>query len=857
MATKKKSKRKTKAQKNALNQVMAVVLFTLGLLFFCVAIVKGSEGWLAVHNALLGLFGWSSFFIGPILIYIAVMSSMDKLNSNGLAFRCILSLILLLLVSAAFQIFLAGKPDAGTLVAYVKSLYNSGIKLRGGGLFSAILGFPLMLLGQPGDRIAVILLIFLCSMILTGTTVIGFLRSAKKPVDKISAGYHELVNAIPVKEHQEIDTASFAKPKRKVSIDIPLGDEPVSKPKKAKETPKKEVSVSPDVLRSKKKLLESAGVEQPEEEKLVTHASEEFLAAAAAKAAASPVASAESEQPLIDDIINRVAKLQQQKAPIAEPLAEAVVDAAEKAATEPETVAEPVIEIAPEPPAPPEYHLPPISLLREPTGNMGGVSADELRQNAQLLVDTLQSFGVQTRIIDIARGPAVTRYELQPSAGVKISKITSLADDIALNLASSGVRIEAPIPNKAAVGIEVPNRSITPVTLREVIDSKEFADAKSKVTVALGRDISGSLCFANIEKMPHLMIAGATGSGKSVCINTIIMSILFKAKPDEVKLLLIDPKEVELSVYNGLPHLVTPVVTAPKKAAGALGWAVSEMDTRYKLFAAHNVREINSFNRMVEAQQSNGEPQDENSPKLSKMPHYIIVVDELADLMMTAPTDVEDHICRLAQKARAAGIHLIIATQRPSVDVITGVIKANIPSRIAFAVSSQIDSRTILDSAGAEKLLGMGDMLFAPVGSTKPTRIQGCFVSDEEIERVISFIKSAGATEYDQQIIEEIDKHVPTGKSGGSSAASGGDSDGSDEMLNPAIECVVEAGIASTSLLQRKLKLGYARAARIIDELEAKGIVGPFEGSKPRAVLISKERWLEMKVNQQNNTEQQ
>ncbi|MBQ2752455.1 MAG: DNA translocase FtsK, partial [Oscillospiraceae bacterium] len=779
------------------------------------------------------MFGWSSFFIGPILIYIAVMSSMDKLNSNGLAFRCILSLILLLLVSAAFQIFLAGKPDAETLVAYVKSLYNDGIKLRGGGLFSAILGFPLMLLGQPGDRIAVILLIFLCSMVLTGTTVIQLLRSAKKPVEKITTGYHELVNAIPVKQQTEIDTASFEKPRRKASIDIPLGDEPAAKPKKAKATPKKEISVSEDVLRSKKKLLESAGVEQPEEQ-LVTHASEEFLAAAAAKAAAAPTA-AESEQPLIDDIINRVAKLQQQKASIAEPLADAVVEAAEVVAAGSETAAEPVTEAVPEPPAPPEYHLPPVTLLREPSGNYGGVSPDELRQNAQLLVDTLQSFGVQTRIIDISRGPAVTRYELQPSAGVKISKITSLADDIALNLASSGVRIEAPIPNKAAVGIEVPNRSITPVTLREVIDSKEFNEAKSKVTVALGRDISGSLCFANIEKMPHLMIAGATGSGKSVCINTIIMSILFKAKPDEVKLLLIDPKEVELSVYNGLPHLVTPVVTAPKKAAGALGWAVSEMDTRYKLFAAHNVREINSFNRMVESQQTNGEPQDENAPKLSKMPHYIIVVDELADLMMTAPADVEDHICRLAQKARAAGIHLIIATQRPSVDVITGVIKANIPSRIAFAVSSQIDSRTILDSAGAEKLLGMGDMLFAPVGSTKPTRIQGCFVSDEEIERVISFIKSSGATEYDQQIIEEIDKHVPTGKSGGSSAASGGDSDGSDEMLNPAIECVVEAGIASTSLLQRKLKLGYARAARIIDELEARGIVGPFEGSKPRA----------------------
>ena len=840
--SKKKSKRKTKAQIKAMNQIMAVVLFTIGIFFFCLAIVKGSDGWLSVHNALLGLFGWASFFIGPILIYISVMASLEKPGVTNPSFRHILTVVLLLLLSAAFQIFLAGKPDADTFAAYIKTLYNNGVKLQGGGVFSMFLGFPIMLLGAPGDRIMVALLIFLSMMLLTGTTVASLLRSAKKPVEKITTGYHEFVSSLPAKE----EPAPVKK--RKVSIDIPIDDEPVTAPvKKKSASAKKDISVSPDVLRSKKKLLESAGVEAPKTEP------------AAAVVEAAPAA-AEADQPMIDDIINRVAKLQQQKAeeaaakvqnePSAQPEQETSTSE-DAAADETFVPKEPAVQ-------PPEYQLPPVSLLREAAGVSGDVSADELRQNAQLLVDTLQSFGVQTRIIDISRGPAVTRYELQPSAGVKISKITSLADDIALNLASSGVRIEAPIPNKAAVGIEVPNRSVTPVTLREVVDSEEFNSAKSKVTVALGRDISGKLCFANIEKMPHLMIAGATGSGKSVCINTIIMSILFKAKPDEVKLLLIDPKEVELSVYNGLPHLVTPVVTAPKKAAGALGWAVSEMDTRYKLFAAHNVREINSFNRMVENRKNKPESVDENQPQLEKMPHYIIIVDELADLMMTAPSDVEDYICRLAQKARAAGIHLIIATQRPSVDVITGVIKANIPSRIAFAVSSQIDSRTILDSAGAEKLLGMGDMLFSPVGSSKPTRIQGCYVSDDEIERVISFIKSAGVTSYDQQIIEEIDKHIPTGKSGsGSSAAAAGGEDAGDEMINPAIECVIEAGIASTSLLQRKLKLGYARAARIIDELEARGIVGPFEGSKPRQVLISKERWLEMKVNQDNQQQQQ
>lgn len=495
-----------------------------------------------------------------------------------------------------------------------------------------------------------------------------------------------------------------------------------------------------------------------------------------------------------------------------------------------------------EAPPPPEYVLPPIDLLEKPEPKDETNAVEEMKANAQRLVDTLASFGVQTRIVDISRGPTVTRYELQPSAGVKISKITSLADDIALNLATAGVRIEAPIPNKAAVGIEVPNKgSRSIVSIREVLESEEFQNAKSKITSALGRDIAGKVTIFDIHNMPHLLIAGSTGSGKSVCINTIIISLLYKAKPEELRLLMVDPKMVELSVYNGIPHLLVPVVTDPKKAAGALSWAVGEMEKRYKLFSDNAVRNLEGFNRLAQ-----------NTEGMETLPQIVIIIDELADLMMTAPKEIEDYICRLTQKARAAGMYLIIATQRPSVDVITGLIKANVPSRIAFAVSSQVDSRTILDTAGAEKLLGKGDMLFSPVGTNKPTRIQGCWVSDEEIERVLAFIKEGTVAAYDDQVVQEIDNHVVAGK--GDSGSRGGD-DGEemeDDMLLPAIECVVEAGIASTSLLQRRLKLGYARAARIVDEMEARGIVGPFEGSKPRQVLISKERWIEMKMNQQN-----
>lgn len=496
----------------------------------------------------------------------------------------------------------------------------------------------------------------------------------------------------------------------------------------------------------------------------------------------------------------------------------------------------PAPEKKPEPAAPAQQRLyshPPVTLLEQGKVCASEDVSEELKGNAARLVETLRSFGVETRITDICRGPAVTRYELQPSAGVKISRITSLADDIALNLASAGVRIEAPIPNKAAVGIEVPNRNVNIVTIREIVDSAEFRSAQSRLTMALGRDIAGNIKVTDISKMPHLLIAGATGSGKSVCINSIIVSLLYKASPEEVKFLMVDPKVVELGVYNGIPHLLVPVVTDPGKAAGALGWAVTEMLGRYKQFADAGVRDIRGFNKLAA-----------QSPEREPMPNIVIIIDELSDLMMAAPKDVEDAICRLAQMARAAGMHLVIATQRPSVDVITGVIKANIPSRIAFAVSSQVDSRTILDMGGAEKLLGRGDMLFLPMGASKPVRVQGCFVTDAEVEAVTSYVKQGAQASYDESVMDEIERQAVKGKDE-TSDGEGGDA---DDMLPQAIECVVEAGMASTSLLQRRLKLGYARAARIVDQMEQRGIVGPFEGSKPRQVLLSRQQWAEMQV---------
>ena len=483
------------------------------------------------------------------------------------------------------------------------------------------------------------------------------------------------------------------------------------------------------------------------------------------------------------------------------------------------------------------YEYPPVELLSTNDKKATKGSAKLLADTAAKLQKTLYSFGVSAKVENVSVGPTITRYELKPAEGTRVSKIANLADDIALNLAAETIRIEAPIPGKQAVGIEVPNEEKMAVHLREVIESPEFEDNKSKLSVALGKDVAGKTTVVDIAKMPHVLIAGSTGSGKSVCINSIIASIVYNAKPSEVKLVMVDPKVVELSVYNGIPHLLIPVVTDPKKAAGALAWAVQEMDDRYQKFATEGVRDLKGYNKAIEAKNEN-----------AKLPQIVIIIDELADLMMVAAKEVEEAICRLAQKARAAGMHLVIATQRPSVDVITGLIKANVPTRIAFAVSSQVDSRTILDCAGAEKLLGKGDMLYYPVGAAKPMRVQGAFVSDDEVEKIVSFIKmNAGDVVYSEDIIETIEKNNKSDKE----LLEAEESDNEcDPFLEEAIETVIETGQASTSFIQRKFKVGYARAGRIIDQMEERGIISGYKGSKPREVLMSKERWEELKMMQ-------
>ena len=483
------------------------------------------------------------------------------------------------------------------------------------------------------------------------------------------------------------------------------------------------------------------------------------------------------------------------------------------------------------------YEFPPLTLLKEGDKKAGKGNNRALTETASKLQKTLYNFGVVAKVEHVSVGPAITRYELKPSEGVRVSKIANLADDIALNLAAKTIRIEAPIPGKQAVGIEVPNEESEVVHLRDILDTDTFKNHKSKLAFALGKDVSGEEIVTDIAKMPHVMIAGATGSGKSVCINTLIASIIYKAKPSDVKLIMVDPKIVELSVYNGIPHLMIPVVTDPKKAAGALAWAVQEMENRYTKFAAKGVRDLAGYNDAVEKEDT-----------LGKLPHIVIIIDELADLMMVAKNDVEGAICRLAQKARAAGMHLVIATQRPSVDVITGLIKANIPSRIAFAVSSQIDSRTILDQVGAEKLLGKGDMLFFPTGAPKPVRVQGAFVSDKEVEKIVDFLKSNGETTYRDDITEYIEKTNCTDKEIDEGIM---DDDETNPLLNEAIQTVIETGQASTSFIQRRFKVGYARAGRIIDQMEERGIISGYQGSKPREVLMTKERWEELNTQEQ------
>ena len=800
-ATATKIQNRTEARETAQGrrQLMSVIWFAVAVFLLCIVFIKGQNVWLAMHNAIFGVFGVTAYFYPFLLGTVAVLFAMDKVGGSINA-KIIESGVLVILIGAAVDIFV--KHDVSlTFWQHLTAAYESGAKLHSGGFLGALVGHPLYLaFGKTGAAVTVILLIFVFAMIITGTTLISLFRTMVRPVKSIS---EQAETAYQNRMDRELEESGERKLKvlKGFNVDIPVDDIPEKR------------NIKKETLDEKQRKVVSAyydvgenNPDKPETKKPKPEVSDDRHDIDSALKAARMEAQAEqtSEKP------------------------EEKIDFKE----ETEKFTENLLNDAEEPAD--IYKFPPLNLLKESKPLNAAALSAELDNTAEHLVETLRSFGVETRIVDISRGPTVTRYELQPCAGVKISKITNLADDIALNLATAGVRIEAPIPNKAAVGIEVPNKASAVVGVRGILESPAFSSAKSKLTVALGRDIGGNVVVTDIAKMPHGLIAGATGSGKSVCINSIIISLLYKANPDEVKLLMIDPKVVELGIYNGIPHLLVPVVTDPRKASGALGWAVSEMEKRYKMFADRGVRDLAGYNRFVE---------NLGDPEVQKMPHIVIIIDELADLMMTAPNEVEDSINRIAAKARAAGMHLIIATQRPSVDVVTGVIKANIPTRIAFAVSSQIDSRTILDSAGAEKLLGRGDMLFSPVGSTKPNRIQGCFVSDEEVEAVVEYIKSDHTVDYDDDVMVEIERQAAVEKKQKTGLPE--DGPGEDPMLNDAIKVVVENGQASTSLLQRKLKLGYARAARIVDEMEQRGVVGPYEGSKPRKVLITKEQLME------------
>jgi S-DNA-T family DNA segregation ATPase FtsK/SpoIIIE len=838
--------KKMKNSKNNRNTVVwSAALFALGVLTLAFSIFPGSSAWLFIHNILLGMFSIGAYIIPVIFIYMSVMIALaDERETNVIA-KVIQSFISVFLVTGMLQIFLVGSlPGKDVLTEIIPNLYDSGKVLQGGGVFSLVVaGILLPLFSQVGAAIIIILALFVYVMVLTDKTILDLWRATAK---FLGIGTPEAKERRELKKQEKAETKALLLEERKAAI-----------AEKAEQT-RLELAQK-EASKNQTEKQKSFDIDIP-----ITSVVSET---------AAPVAVAEPILPAVDeplpfdiappapekkdelsDIIKKAAKDAEQKAnkPSAAQTPEQTVEVGKHTTLASNKVAAGEEYFMPEAPTAADiqreieikeliiYRKPPISLLAEAHNELNAAEAEaEMKQNADTLVETLGSFGVQTRIVDIHRGPTVTRYELQPSAGVKISKITNLSDDIALNLAAAGVRIEAPIPGKAAVGVEVPNKIKDIVSIRELIESSEFKSAKSKLSFVVGKNIDGEVIVGDIAKMPHIIIAGTTGSGKSVCTNSIIMSILYNSSPDDVRMVLIDPKMVEFKTYDGIPHLLIPVVTDPRKAAGALSWAVQEMLKRYKLFADSNVRDLTGYNDRAAGIEG-----------MELLPRVVIVIDELADLMMAAANEVEDSICRLAQMARAAGMHLIIATQRPTVDVITGLIKANIPSRIALTVSSQIDSRTIIDTAGAEKLLGNGDMLYYPSGIPKPIRVQGCFVSTNEVESVVSFIKNGMEAEYSQDIIVEIEKNMPMQKGEKTAEiAAETPADGTDEdYKSRAAEALIEAGQASVSYLQRKLKLGYARAARIMDELEADGIVGPYEGSKPRAVLVTKQQWLERKL---------
>jgi S-DNA-T family DNA segregation ATPase FtsK/SpoIIIE len=688
----------------------------------------------------------------------------------------------------------------------------------GGGMIGALLYALLyFLFGNLGSSLLVWTLFGIGVLLVTGISAVDVLGRLRGGASNVNTGFrHRLSELFGGKRAKPARTA--AKPSQRVYIpedDSDLEEGYMSRPRQPRKKP------------AFFQLLQSQKHEEDEEE-----AGAEVLVSTSGKKPAVPMDHEETGYSIPADedaAIPVVRDFQDHIDPLPEdPVVEAPggiqqakpAAAAQKPEGEQADSGDMPLSLEAKKPERP-YVLPSLTLLSRPAGNSKASDALDFKANARKLEATMESFGVRAKVLEVVRGPAVTRYEIQPDVGVKVSRIVSLTDDIALALAAKDIRMEAPIPGKSAIGIEVPNTEVSVVTLREVMENGAFQDSPSKLTITLGRDISGQPIVANLAKMPHLLVAGATGSGKSVCINGIITSILYKAKPDEVKLLMVDPKMVELNVYNGIPHLLAPVVTDPRRASLALKKIVVEMEKRYELFSKSGTRNMEGYNAMV-TDPSNPNPQE-------PLPYIVVIVDELADLMMVAAGDVEDAICRLAQMARAAGIHLIIATQRPSVDVITGVIKANIPSRIAFGVSSQVDSRTILDMVGAEKLLGRGDMLFLPVGASKPIRVQGAFLSDQEVEHVVNYCRNQGQAEYKEDLVPELDDQEEEAENN------------LDELYDQAVQIVVEAKQASVSLLQRRMRVGYTRAARLIDTMEAKGVVGPYEGSKPREVLISQE----------------
>lgn len=860
---KKKYKRVESGFSKYKNEILGLILFAFGILSLFSFVFKNSMGVFGkgFTNLLLGFLGLTAY-ICPIILIVYGVAMIFKKNSHIFNLRIIYFSILVILLSAFMQVAIFDYSEYAerSFFRSLSNFYTQGAQSIGGGVIGGLLSLPFLMTFQVLGTIIILTTISIIDIILlTNVSMAAFLRKISAYLSgkvKISNENRKIRKAERLQQLEEENNA----------VDESISEEaPANKKKVINFKIERESRVSKDQRKlgtdeSTNTAENSAVLDNAEAGENITtegNEQEEFSVSFTGfnDLADELVMSDINKANFSDDIIGidksedisecgSIDSESQIKKP--EELEDCDISTLENTTCSEQSaqidnessqdngeIIIPPLEVKPI-----IYNYPSVDLLDESKEDLSNMKAlkNIALEGAKKLEDTLKSFGVEARVINISRGPAVTRYELQPSPGVKVSKIVNLSDDIALNLAAAGVRIEAPIPGKAAVGIEVPNKEMSAVLLRDILESKEFINHPSKLAFSVGKDISGETVVADIGKMPHLLVAGATGSGKSVCINSLIMSILFKASPEEVKLLLVDPKVVELGIYNGIPHLLIPVVTDPKKAAGALNWAVQEMINRYKLFADKGVRDLKGYNAMLKANDEQG-----------ILPQVVIIVDELADLMMAAPNDVEDAICRLAQMARAAGMHLVIATQRPSVDVITGVIKANVPSRVSFAVSSQVDSRTILDMGGAEKLLGRGDMLFYPVGEPKPIRVKGSFVSDTEVERVVEYIKTQGYSSYDENIIEKIND---------SSVGNDSNSGDNDPLLNQAIDMVVDQGQASVSLVQRKFKVGYSRAARIIDQMEARNIVGRFEGSKPRQVLITKQQWIEMQMSNSKSEKQ-